>query len=251
MALPLGPWLKRLCQLLPDARGGVVWLAGGDAPAKPVASWPADAPPDPALALAAGLAVDSGRPVLRSAAEGPGPSHRLVACPVALSEHGEARAAVAVAIDSSSTALSDEILLERVRISAAWLPMLSAEPVAAAVEDEPAGGRLYSRLASNPRLQPALQKFTVRLEEKLAAMASASEAGDYEELARLAHWLKGSGGTVGFDAFTAPAERLERHSKERKADEIGAVLRELQELSARISLDVPPDAGPGEPGSAP
>ena len=32
---------------------------------------------------------------------------------------------------------------------------------------------------------------------------------DFQELARLAHWLKGAGGTAGFPTFTQPAKHLE------------------------------------------
>ncbi len=37
---------------------------------------------------------------------------------------------------------------------------------------------------------------------------------DYDELAGLAHWLKGAGSTVGYDEFTKPAARLENLAKD-------------------------------------
>jgi PAS domain S-box-containing protein len=100
------------------------------------------------------------------------------------------------------------------------------------VEDAP----VVSRLASNPRFRPTIERFVGRLEEKLEAMQACWAARDFEELARLAHWLKGSGGTVGFDAFGEPAAVLELLAKERKEGEIEASLSELRSLADRIVL---------------
>jgi YesN/AraC family two-component response regulator len=97
-------------------------------------------------------------------------------------------------------------------------------------EDAP----LVSRLASNPRFHATIAKFVCRLEEKLEAMQACWDAGDLEELAKLAHWLKGSGGTVGFDAFGGPAKTLELLAKEGKESEIEASLLELRQLAERV-----------------
>jgi HPt (histidine-containing phosphotransfer) domain-containing protein len=103
--------------------------------------------------------------------------------------------------------------------------------------DEPP---LISRLARNPRLLPAVQKFTVRLNEQLGAMDSAWNVRDLEELAALAHWLKGAAGTVGYDAFTEPATELEQLVKAGTQGEIGPKLQQLRRLQRRIV--VPGDA---------
>jgi CheY-like chemotaxis protein/HPt (histidine-containing phosphotransfer) domain-containing protein len=97
-------------------------------------------------------------------------------------------------------------------------------------EDTP----LVSRLASNPRFHATIEKFVCRLEEKLEAMQACWDSRDFEELARLAHWLKGSAGTVGFDAFTGPAKTLELLAKERKEGEIEASISELRHLAERL-----------------
>ena len=55
-----------------------------------------------------------------------------------------------------------------------------------------------------------------------------------EALADLAHWLKGAGGTVGFDELTEPALTLEEISKQRKAGEVDAAIEALREIAARI-----------------
>ena len=67
-------------------------------------------------------------------------------------------------------------------------------------------------------------------------MWNAWATGDLAELARLAHWLKGSGGTAGFDAFTAPARELELLVKQEKSADVEAAIAELQNLSNRIVI---------------
>ena len=57
----------------------------------------------------------------------------------------------------------------------------------------------------------------------------------------LAHWLKGAGGTVGYDDFTAPARNLETLSKAGDAQGTRAALDELRGLEAR--LVVPEERG--------
>jgi HPt (histidine-containing phosphotransfer) domain-containing protein len=65
-------------------------------------------------------------------------------------------------------------------------------------------------------------------------MDLALRAADMKELAALAHWLKGAGGTVGYHAFTEPARTLEASAKEGDADAAAAALRELRHLAARL-----------------
>jgi DNA-binding response OmpR family regulator len=94
---------------------------------------------------------------------------------------------------------------------------------------------LVSRLdCDDPRSRAILVTFVGRLEAKLLAMEASLEAGDFAELVALAHWLKGAAGTVGFDAFTQPAETLRQLAQEAKESEIEASLCQLRELAQRI-----------------
>ncbi|MGB5337973.1 MAG: response regulator, partial [Gammaproteobacteria bacterium] len=103
---------------------------------------------------------------------------------------------------------------------------------------------LVSRLpAGNPRFQAIIRKFVGRLDEQVRAMEQAWQERNYSELANLAHWLKGSGGTVGFDAFTKPAGALEQLAKEKCEDRIEARLLEICELARRVEM---PEAGASE-----
>jgi CheY-like chemotaxis protein len=96
---------------------------------------------------------------------------------------------------------------------------------------------IRSRLAGKPGLQPTIEKFVARLHEKLEWMEARFEAEDYDALAVLAQWLKGSAGMVGFDAFCGPADTLEILAKEGKREAAAGALRELNSLADRIVVD--------------
>ncbi len=99
----------------------------------------------------------------------------------------------------------------------------------------PDGPPVVSRLAAHsPRMRATLATFARRLDEKLNEMDASWAQRDFKRLAELAHWLKGSGGTVGFDAFTEPAKTLEGLAKAGTADGIEATLRELRGLAGRL-----------------
>jgi HPt (histidine-containing phosphotransfer) domain-containing protein len=97
---------------------------------------------------------------------------------------------------------------------------------------------VVSRLAKMTRLQPAILSFVQKLDEKVESMEVALEQADMTELAGLAHWLKGAGGTVGYDAFTKPAEELETCAKAAQAETAHQALQKVKSLAGAI---VPPD----------
>jgi CheY-like chemotaxis protein len=101
---------------------------------------------------------------------------------------------------------------------------------AAAVSGPP----VRSRLAGHKRLRPAIRKFAGRLAEQMLAFEKAHAAGDMYELGQLAHWLKGAGGTVGYDEFTEPAKRLEEAAKENAVADIELAMQDVRSLAARV-----------------
>ena len=113
-----------------------------------------------------------------------------------------------------------------------------AAPAASAVADH---SPVVSRLANHPRLRSAARKLAARLDEQLAAMELALRAGNFPELAALAHWLKGAGGTVGYDAYTVPARTLEGCAKAADASGARVALDELHGLAKR--MEVPEEEG--------
>ncbi len=96
---------------------------------------------------------------------------------------------------------------------------------------------VVSRLANMTRLQPTILSFVEKLDEKIEKMEQALEKKDMTELAGLAHWLKGAGGTVGYDDFTKPAEILETCAKTDHVERAGQMLEEVKSLVTAI---VPP-----------
>jgi CheY-like chemotaxis protein len=101
---------------------------------------------------------------------------------------------------------------------------------------------VISRLGSSPRFQKVILQFIERLKRELTRAQAALEDENLEELALIAHWLKGAGGTVGFDQFTEPAAMLEKSAKAAQLEEASTILRQVQGLSEAI---VPPGVAYG------
>jgi HPt (histidine-containing phosphotransfer) domain-containing protein len=124
------------------------------------------------------------------------------------------------AASSSSPKLSEEVLLPTPALSDAGSP----KPV-------------VSRLANIKRLQPTIISFVEKLDKKVARMQAALENKNMTELAALAHWLKGAGGTVGYDDLTEPAAALESCAK---GDHWEAASQTLKEVKLLVTAIVPP-----------
>ena len=106
------------------------------------------------------------------------------------------------------------------------------------------GAPVHSRLAAGgPRLDATIARFANALRERLPRMQQVLAAGDLDALAEHAHWLKGGGGTVGYDDFTDPAAELERLARAGRSDDAGHVLARIAALVARLQV-------PGEVGEA-
>ncbi len=88
--------------------------------------------------------------------------------------------------------------------------------------------------ASNKKFQELISRFITRLRNQLDALSAAADKGDYQEVAALAHWLKGSGGTVGFDDFTEPGKKLELLAKESREKEVTKAIAGLRQLADRL-----------------
>jgi len=89
---------------------------------------------------------------------------------------------------------------------------------------------VISRLADHPRLRVVVRKFAQQMPERMDAIEKACAARDFATLASLAHWLKGSGGTTGFDAFTTPARALEQAAKAADGLQADVFVAELRQL---------------------
>jgi signal transduction histidine kinase/DNA-binding NarL/FixJ family response regulator len=125
--------------------------------------------------------------------------------------------------------------------------VISAAPkTTKATAVESGRGKLSASLATPPAavrsslptddvvLRELVGEFVGALPARIEAMSQALAAQQFDQLARLAHALKGSGGTAGFKCFTEPAARLEQLALAGHAAEMGPILHELNDLRQRI-----------------
>ena len=98
---------------------------------------------------------------------------------------------------------------------------------------------IVSRLGNN-KFAKVISRFVGRLEEQLPAMDEAFWAKDFESIAKLAHWLKGAGGTVGFDVFYEPASELESAAKAMNLPAIEQQLQQIHGLAGRLVIEDQP-----------
>jgi HPt (histidine-containing phosphotransfer) domain-containing protein len=100
---------------------------------------------------------------------------------------------------------------------------------------EPDAPPLLSSLPTDdPEFREIVDEFVGRLEVKLAELTAAWKDGNASLVGEIAHWIKGSGGTVGFAAFTEPAATLERFAKQRMTDRFAVPIHEIESLFHRI-----------------
>ena len=92
----------------------------------------------------------------------------------------------------------------------------AAAPIAAISQSPPTAptplsgcAPVRSSLAGSPRMQEVVHLFVERLQDRVLEMRAAGANGDLATLAQIAHWLKGSAGSVGYMEFTEPAQTLE------------------------------------------
>jgi signal transduction histidine kinase/CheY-like chemotaxis protein/HPt (histidine-containing phosphotransfer) domain-containing protein len=111
----------------------------------------------------------------------------------------------------------------------------AGRPVAAAAAASPDLARpVVSRLAGQARFASVVDSFARRLPGRVAELRAALEAGDAAAFAEIAHWLKGSAGSVGFDAFTSPAREAELAGLAGDLDAAREPLRAIESLAERL-----------------
>lgn len=86
----------------------------------------------------------------------------------------------------------------------------------------------------DPKFREIVEEFIECLSEQLRTMEQARDAGNLAELASLAHWLKGAGGTAGYGVLTEPAAQLEHFAKEGQLEQIETAITHLVKLAGKI-----------------
>jgi PAS domain S-box-containing protein len=143
-----------------------------------------------------------------------------------------APAQVAAAERSPRTAAPANHPIDRI-LSSVLQPQKPAQTASPATAEELRP--LVSTLPMNdPEFREIVVRFVGKLDHQLAAMRSALANKDAQELACLAHWLKGAGGTVGFGVLSEVARELETQVRARNWDSAGEYLELIEAVSARI-----------------
>lgn len=98
---------------------------------------------------------------------------------------------------------------------------------------------LYSSLAGDPDLGEIVDLFVDEMPGRVAKLAACLSSGDWEQLGRFAHQMKGACGSYGFHQLTSTAARLEqaaRHEPEEAA--IREAVEELVALCEKVRTGV-------------
>jgi len=118
-------------------------------------------------------------------------------------------------------------------------PSEPGEPASATTASDEA---ISSAFRDDPDMVGVIAEFVGLLPERLAEMRQAAGAGLWDVLRRLAHQLKGAGGSYGYACLTEAARELESHANQ--ADVEGAVLalNHLAHLCEKIQAGHSPDS---------
>jgi PAS domain S-box-containing protein len=98
---------------------------------------------------------------------------------------------------------------------------------------------VISRLAGHPKLGAVARTFGLKLPGEVIKMQAALKSHSYIDLSDLAHWLKGAAGSVGYDVFTEPAQRLEQAAKTMNSQLASEMLLVVGSLATRVVLPEP------------
>jgi two-component system, sensor histidine kinase and response regulator len=94
----------------------------------------------------------------------------------------------------------------------------------------------------DPDLIQIVREFIERLEPQIKEMRQSARAGDLAAVAALAHWLKGSGGTAGFQELTSSGAKLEQKALAGDAPGVATALDQLETVAARIRMPAAPES---------
>ncbi len=87
-----------------------------------------------------------------------------------------------------------------------------------------------------PEFREIVAQFISGLPKAMSELRMAWDRGDIECLRELAHRLKGTGGTVGFDVFTEPSRQLQHAAETGNSSRIPELLSELDEIVEAVVL---------------
>jgi CheY-like chemotaxis protein/HPt (histidine-containing phosphotransfer) domain-containing protein len=127
-------------------------------------------------------------------------------------------------------------LIETVARYAMSKPDPTDEPPASPSRTVSPGGSegILSQFADDPQLADILPRFVERLPDRLDALCQALKEESLEDMERLAHRLKGAGGSYGYPTLSDSASSLELAAKARDPDAATAALAGVKEVCSAI-----------------
>ena len=115
-------------------------------------------------------------------------------------------------------------------------------PAVAVSATTASGEAIPSAFRDDPDMVGILAEFVGHLPQRLAQMRQAAGAGLWDLLRRLAHQLKGAGGSYGYACLTEAARELESHANQGDAEGAMLALNNLAHLCERIQAGHSPDS---------
>ena len=116
-----------------------------------------------------------------------------------------------------------------------------AEPASATTVPD---GAILSVSRNDPDMVGVIAEFASQLPERLAQMRQAAGAGLWDVLRRLAHQMKGAGGSYGYACLTDAAREVESHAKVADAEAAMLALNRLAGLCERVQAGLALDSVP-------
>ncbi len=138
-----------------------------------------------------------------------------------------------------------EVNPQRVRHVDVEPTMEETTAIPIADEPQPSTPMTQSMELDLAALREIARDYLPYLKEQIVELSNAWDQRDYDDVAQIAHSIKGSAGTFGLDEFTEPAGKLQALAKQRNEPEIEAALRDLLDLSEKVDLDFEPVPQPG------
>ncbi|MBX2879478.1 MAG: Hpt domain-containing protein [Granulosicoccus sp.] len=102
------------------------------------------------------------------------------------------------------------------------------------IDDVGSSGAVYSTLpVAQLAFYEVVDSFVERLKEELIALSAAIEQKDHSAVANIAHWLRGSGGNVGYAGFAELCTRLEKQATTKGSD-LSIHFDNIENYSSRV-----------------
>ncbi len=85
-------------------------------------------------------------------------------------------------------------------------------------------------------LEEIVPNFLKNRDKDMESISRALESGDFETIRIMGHGMKGSGSGYGFDRISRMGEEIEKRAKEKDAEEIKKIVREMAAYLDRVEI---------------